>query len=208
VAAYSFNEGTGTAVNDASGKGNTGSIGSAAWTIAGKNGGALSFNGTDALVTVPDSPSLDLTTGMTLEAWVDPAAANGLWRTVIFKERPGGMLYSLYANDGGANRPVGQLFLAGAEQNAEGTATLPLDTWSHLAATYDGSSLRLYVNGSLSTTFLVSGALAATADALRIGGNTIWGEYFRGLIDDVRVYNRALTSSEIGSDMTTPVAGP
>jgi glucose/arabinose dehydrogenase len=208
VAAYSFNEGTGTSVNDASGRANTGSIGSAAWTIAGKNGGALSFNGTDALVTVPASPSLDLTTGMTLEAWVDPTAAGGVWRTVVFKERPGGMLYSLYANNGAANLPVGQLFLANAEQDAVGGATLPLNTWTHLAATYDGSNLRLYVNGSLATSFLVSGTLAATTDPLRIGGNAIWGEYFSGLIDDVRIYNRALSPSEIGSDMTTPVGGP
>jgi hypothetical protein len=144
---------------------------------------------------------------MTLEAWVDSTANGGVWRTVVFKEKPGGMLYSLYANNGAANRPTGQVFLANTEQDTVGTATLPLNTWTHLAATYDGSALRLYVNGALSTTFLVSGTLAPTTNPLRIGGNTIWGEYFRGLIDDVRIYNRALTPTEIGSDMAKPV-GP
>jgi hypothetical protein len=143
---------------------------------------------------------------MTLEAWVNPSAADGVWRTVVFKERPGGMLYSLYANNGAANLPVGQLFLGNAEQDAVGPATLPLNTWTHLAATYDGSALRLYVNGSLATTFLVSGALAATTDPLRIGGNSIWGEYFSGLIDDVRVYSRALSANEIGTDMAASVS--
>jgi glucose/arabinose dehydrogenase len=208
VAAYGFDEASGTTVKDASGNGNDGTISNATRTAAGKNAGALSFNGTSALVTVPAAPSLDLTTGMTLEAWVNPSALGGSWRTVIFKERTGGMLYSLYANNGSANRPVGQVFLGGAEQNAVGTAALPLNTWTHLAATYDGTALRLYVNGALTSTLAVSGALTKTTSPLRIGGNSIWGEYFSGLIDDVRVYNRPLTAGEIGSDLASPVTGP
>jgi hypothetical protein len=206
VAAYNFDEGSGSSVTDRSGSGNTGSIAGATWSTAGKNGGALSFNGTNALVTIPSAPSLDLTGSLTLEAWIDPSASGGAWRTVVFKERPGGMLYSLYANTD-ANSPVGQVFLNSAEQNAGGP-TVPLNTWTHLAATYDGSALRLYVNGTLAGTLNVSGTLTKSTDPLRIGGNTIWGEYFRGLIDDVRVYNRALSQSEISSDLGTPVAGP
>jgi hypothetical protein len=72
VAAYSFNEGLGTSAADASGNGNAGAIGTATWISTGKFGNALSFNGTNARVTVNDSPSLDLTTAMTLEAWVFP----------------------------------------------------------------------------------------------------------------------------------------
>ena len=85
VAAYSFNEGSGTSVADASGSGNGGSIGSATWTTSGKYGGALSFNGTSARVTVPDSASLDLTSAMTLEAWVYPTAGGGGWRDLVYK---------------------------------------------------------------------------------------------------------------------------
>src|SRR5204862_394492 len=66
VAAYSFDEASGTTAKDSSGNGNAGTISNATWTT-GKNGGALSFNGTTSLVTVADSPSLDLTNGMTLE---------------------------------------------------------------------------------------------------------------------------------------------
>src|SRR5207244_2077070 len=74
VAAYSFNEGSGTTVGDASGNGNNGTVSNTSWSVSGKHGGALSFNGSNAWVTVPDSNSLDLTGGMTLEAWVDPAS--------------------------------------------------------------------------------------------------------------------------------------
>ncbi len=72
VAAYSFDEGTGTTVGDSSGNGNTGTIVNATWTTAGAYGDALQFNGTNSWVIINDAASLDLTTGMTLEAWVNP----------------------------------------------------------------------------------------------------------------------------------------
>ena len=72
VAAYGFNEATGTTVTDASGNGNVGTLANTVWTAAGKYGGALSFNGTNARVDIPNSASLQLSSGMTLEAWVKP----------------------------------------------------------------------------------------------------------------------------------------
>ena len=51
----------------------------------------------------------------------------------------------------------------------------------------------------------VSGALLTSTGALRIGGNNIWGEYFKGKIDEVRIYNRALSQGEIQNDMTRPI---
>jgi hypothetical protein len=122
---------------------------------------------------------------------------------VLFKEQAGGMVYSLYANQQ-TNRPVGQVDVGG-EQNAVGTAAVALNAWTHLAVTYDGASLCLYVNGTLVTTTAVGGPIPASTGALRIGGNAIWPEWYAGLIDDVRVYNRALTAAQIQADMTTPV---
>ena len=75
VGEWGFNEGTGTTLGDSSGNGQTGTITGATWTTAGKYGAALAFNGSTARVSVPASPSLNLTTGMTLEAWVQPTAA-------------------------------------------------------------------------------------------------------------------------------------
>src|SRR3954468_453281 len=88
VAAYSFDQ-SGTTVADLSGHGNVGTVSKAAWTSAGKYGGAYSFNGTSSMISVPDSPSLDLTTGMTIEAWVNTSVADGNWRDVVMKEQPG-----------------------------------------------------------------------------------------------------------------------
>ena len=80
VAAYSFNEATGTTVADASGNGNTGTLASTTWTTSGKYGNALTFNGTSATVNINDSALLHLTTGMTLEAWVRPTTVTSAWR--------------------------------------------------------------------------------------------------------------------------------
>ena len=89
VAAYGFEETSGTAVTDSSGAGNNGTIGGgAARTAAGKIGRAIDFDGVNDLVAIPDANSLDLTTGMTLEAWVQPDTLSS-WREVILKERPG-----------------------------------------------------------------------------------------------------------------------
>jgi hypothetical protein len=85
VASYWFDAGTGSVLTDSSGNGNDGTIPGATWTTAGRNGGALTFDGVNDLVTIADKSFLDLTTGMTLEAWARPAAL-GKWRTLRFKE--------------------------------------------------------------------------------------------------------------------------
>ena len=200
VASYSFNEGAGTTVGDGSGRGNTGTAEGPVWTTAGKFGKALTFDGSNDYVTVPDAASLDPGPAMTLEAWVRPTASSG-WRTVMLKENGTGELaYSLYSASG-TNRPSAWASVSGGSQSVIGTAAVPLNAWTHLAATYDGSNLRLYVGGVLKVTKAYSGSVAGTAEPLRIGGNAVWGEYFAGQIDEVRIYNKALTVTQIQADM-------
>jgi hypothetical protein len=204
VLALAFDEAAGTTATDASGHGNNGTLTGATRTTAGKFGGALSFNGVSDTVTVADTDSLDLTSEMTLEAWVKPSAA-GNWRTAILKETAAGLAYALYASTD-ASTPAAYVNLGGAlDQSAAGAAALSTTDWTHLAATYDGATVRLYVNGALAGSASLSGALTTSAGALRIGGNSVWGEFFAGLIDEVRVYNRALSAAEIAADMNTPV---
>jgi fibronectin type 3 domain-containing protein len=205
VAAYSFDAGSGTTLADISGTGNNGTISGATWSTQGRYGGALSFDGVNDLVTVADAPSLDLTTGMTLEAWARPTVVTN-WRTVLLKEQPAQLIYGLYANNTG-NRPSAHVYVGG-DRELRGTARLTANVWTHLAATYDGATLRIFVDGSQAATLAVSGSILTSSNPLRIGGNTIWSEWFSGLIDDVRVYNRALTQAQIQNDMNTPVGPP
>ena len=86
-------------------------------------------------------------------------------------------------------------------------AAIPLNSWTHLAATYDGTTLRLYVNGTLVASRAQTGALAASTNPLQIGGDAIYGQYFAGRIDEVRVYNTARTQPQIQTDMNTAVSG-
>ena len=100
VAAYGLNAGSGSSVVDASGRGNGGVVSGAVWSASGRFGSALSFDGVNDWVTVADSASLDLSSGMTVEAWVRPSKAGG-WRTVVVKERPGGVVYGSVWGPGG-----------------------------------------------------------------------------------------------------------
>ena len=74
-----------------------------------------------------------------------------------------------------------------------------------MALTYDGATLRLFVNGTQVATRATTGTIQTTDNPLWIGGNNPYGEYFAGLIDEVRVYNRALTQADIQADMNTAV---
>ena len=186
VAAYGFDEGSGSTVTDASGNGNNGTISNATWASAGKFGRALQFNGTSSMVTVPDSSSLQLSSGMTLEAWVNPSTVNNNWRDVIYK---GNDNFYLAATSTNSSRPDAGMIAGGTYADAFGTCALSTNTWSFLTETYDGSTLRLYVNGTQVASTAHTGAIATSTNPLQIGGDSIYGQYFAGLIDNVRVYN-------------------
>ena len=200
VAAFAFDEGSGSTVSDGSGSGNNGSVANTSW-VAGKYGQALSFNGTSSRVTVPDSASLHLSSAMTLEAWVNPATTTAVWRDVIYKGNDN------YYLEGTSDRSAGQA-RGGRSATRYGTSALPVNTWSYLAVSYDRTTIRLYVNGTQVSTLAATGAIATSTNPLSIGSDSLYGQYFQGLIDDVRVYNTALTQAQIQTDMTTPVAPP
>lgn len=202
VAAYGMNDGAGVSVADASGKGNDGTGRDTSWT-AGKYGQGLAFNGSSSWVTVPDSATLRLETGMTLSAWVKPENLSG-WRTVVMKEltQSEGASYALYASNG--EGPSGWLETSNGVGTVGGSP-LPIGTWSHVAVTYDGAVARLYVNGAPAAESPVLGPLTDDGGSLRIGGNDVWGEFFQGTIDEVRVYNLEQTPEQIQADMNAPV---
>ena len=210
VAAYGFDEGTGTVASDASGHGNTGTIAGAIWT-PGRFGQSLEFDGVADWVTVAASGELNFTSAMTVEAWVYATEAGG-WRSVVFKEAPGEIrdhnygLYSGFAAQG----PGGHVLLDGFADNvkAHAPAVIVLNRWTHVATTYDGSVLRAYVDGVERAAVAAAGPINVTGGVLRIGGNSIYGDFFKGQIDEVRLYSRALSPAEIATDMSTPIGTP
>ena len=204
IASYGFEEGSGSTVTDVSGSGNTGTINGATWTVSGKYGSALVFNGTSAKVTINDTASLHLTTAMTLEAWVNPSTIDSTWRDVIYKGDDNFYLSgcSFY---GGVPVAGGRFGSSGTNGEAYSTGQLALGVWTHVACTYDGTTIRLYLNGTQVASKAQTGNMATSTNPLQIGGDSIYGQYFAGIIDEVRVYNRALSATEIQQDMITPV---
>ena len=202
VASYAFEEGTGNTSADTTGNGQTAALRSTSWT-SGRFGRALSFNGTTSLAQVADSAALDLSGAMTLEAWVRPDTTSGT-ATVLAKPRNrGGVSYGLEL-DGG--KPAGFAYAGSSSRRAVAGEAVQPGTWRFLAVTYDGSSLRTYLDGEQVAAVPASGTLRRSSNPLEIGGSSVRDEGFDGAIDNVRVYSRALSGSELAADRQADAA--
>jgi hypothetical protein len=195
VLALSFDEGIGTTASDASGLANHGTVDGASW-VAGHTGGALSFDGVDDLVSVAHDASLDIGTSGTVEAWVRPDVA-AEDKPVLAK----GDLFGLYADYMGG---------VSAWSDIDWFTTpydLPVGEWSHVAGTFDDNGATIYVDGQVVAHdhYLGRWHARSVGDPLWIGATQWWYEFFEGRIDDVRVYDSALTATEVAADAATPV---
>ena len=130
---------------------------------------------------------------MTLEAWIKPTATQSGWRTIMQREVDAYFLNA--SNSDGPLLPSGGGTFNGNTGYVSGTTASPVNVWTHVALTYDGAMLRLYVNGVQAGSQARTGSIQTNSNPLWIGGNSPYGEYFQGLIDEVRVYNRALSQS-------------
>jgi hypothetical protein len=207
VAAYSFNEGSGTVLNDLSGNGNNGMIYGATWTTKGKYGSALSFNGTNSYVDLGNPASLQLTGSMTLSAWVYIVGNPPDDGQIIAKSDSTGGWQLKTSPDTGV-RTFGLMVSSNSSTPVQRYSSLKpaTKTWYHVAGVYDANArtMSLYVNGNL-----VNGTLWGTIPASQFNnsaqnvtiGKREGGYYFNGSIDELRVYNRALSQSEIKTDM-------
>ncbi|HSZ69880.1 MAG TPA: LamG domain-containing protein [Solirubrobacteraceae bacterium] len=204
VGAWSFNEGRGTVARDYSGHHNEGTLeGLAAWT-RGRFQSAIAFNGGAAVVQVPDSASLE-PAAVSVSAWVNSSASPGIYRYVVAKGANGcsAASYGLYTgSDGGLE------FYASTNDGLSWTVSPDAGQgvwngqWHNVVGTYDGSTLRLYVDGQQ----VGSGTpdTAPIAYGLPTSNNLAIGDYpwcpesaFNGSIDEVKVFNRALDPREI-----------
>src|SRR5690606_36741059 len=117
-----------------------------------------------------DANSLDLTNGMTLEAWVNPSNLTG-YKTVICKDRgTSGFSYVLSANNNASNvnnqRPNSRIRVGSSNRTVTGNSKLPLNTWSHIACTYDGANFRYFINGVQVANVEGTGNITTTNDLL------------------------------------------
>ena len=210
VGAWVGDVGTGTTLTDSSGNGRNGTISGATW-VAGRVGAALNFTGSG----VADLGDLDLPGAFTVMAWMQTRSLySGTCGSLVMK-----------AGDYGVEVCAGQLMATVGAGGSWTTVSQPLtsadlNTWKHVAMTFDGTTLRFYVGGVLSRS--APAAHTTTNAPLLFGRWTPAGEYWNGLIDEVRIYGRGLSQGEIQTDMggsgpapnvaptvslTTPVGG-
>ena len=212
VAAYAFEELSGTSSADSSGTGNTGTISGATPTTAGKNGNALEYDGVNDVVNVPDAASLDLGTTGTIMGWARLDATNR-WHGLIAKgsaNSPTWHNYALLVTN--SNRARCEISPSNGTGSASATQVVPLgmpgliaNQWYHLACAWTATTLRLYIGGNLNGQVTHSVTPVGNSSQLTIGryGGTF--DPTDGRIDDVRVYNRTLSQAEIQADMNTAV---
>ena len=191
---WTFDEGAGATAADWSGHGNHGKIeGSPQW-VDGFDGTALKFDGVDDLVNCGDLPSLSITGNITVMCWIKVAAFNRSWETILAKgdnsyRMSRGPQYGS-AIHFGCNGPSGG--------NLSGFTTVTTDTWRHVALVYDGVNKIIYIDGVEDTRVASAGDISVSTYPLYIGANSQQGSRnLTGLVDDVRIYNKALTPADI-----------
>ncbi len=198
VGCWLMEEGSGSTLIDSSGSGNDGALsGNPAWTT-GVNGQALALDGSGDYALVPDDASLDIANQLTLAAWIQPA--NSGTQYVVKKATQGGVDgYELSLASSGKIFTRLNQSTSGNGIRIDSTSDYPTDgsTWMHVAATYDGATLRLYVNGVEESSLSTSIPIATNTLPLGIGAQSDGDSSLEGNLDEVRVYNRALSVTEI-----------
>ena len=199
VSNWNMNEGNGTTIGQGAYQGQI--IGNAVWT-SGKVGEALHFDGVDSRVSVPDSPTLDLTTAGTVGAWIYMDSITPFGGIIHKGDRPDFFdeAYTLQFWTG--NTII--LGLNNGQYMVQTTTAFSPNTWYYVVGTWDSTSMRIYVNGTLNNSTTNTGVAINSAGSLNIGAQTSTyynGTYhnfpFQGVIDEASISNRALSSDEI-----------
>src|SRR5579862_3990393 len=207
VAYYTFDEVSGTVAQDSSGNGYNGTLTGGVTRVQGVLNGALAFDGSTGYVSIPNSPNL---TGgsVTVAAWI--YRQSGVQKKFVSKwdDNTGNYQFDFqvytdsklwFQLQNGAN--VGLVW--------QGTTVINLNQWYHVAAVADASTgqVSLYVNGVLETLQSQTswdGTIRNVNMEMNIGRKATGGDYWSGSIDDVRIYNRALSAAEITALATAP----
>ena len=208
VGYWLFNEGSGSRAADISGHGNHGTLKNmspnaqdSGWG-GSKFGGGLQFDGVDDYVDCGNNASLDITDAITVEAWVNI----NVDESGRIASKHGGGSYGWTLIRGVSNDNIEwRISTTGSDWNGGFTSLniFKINTWYHIVATYDGSYMRMYVNGVEDTggDFPVSltGSINVAPASTQIGRDEVSGTSgcFPGTIDEVRIYNHALTAAEV-----------
>jgi hypothetical protein len=200
---WKFTDGSGSSAADSSGSGNTGTLqNSPSWVAGHVWPYALSFNGTNNGVLVNNSTSLNLSnSNLSIAAWIKVSSNNGTFREIVRKGTNSSSTWFLFLN--GSNEISLSTTGSPAEYN-NGYAYAADGLWHHVAGVYNGTSCTLYLDGVQKTSY-TCGVPGNDTSPLGIGyiaNSNI--QYFAGSMDDVHVYNMALTATQVAQLYAAP----
>lgn len=214
VVAYALNEVSGTTASDGSGNDNNGVLMNGALFSVGRNANGVRLDGVNDYVNLRNPASLRITGSMTLSAWVNSSAFPYDDAAIISRRQSSNTGYQLDTTIDSGPRTIGFKITDPSGNNVarHGSTPLALNTWYHIAGVYNASNrtLSVYLNGQID-----NGTLVGTVPASQRNSNQnvnlgrrpgVPGTFnFTGTLDDVRIYNRALSQAEIQADMATSV---
>ena len=198
VGYWTFDEGKGDATKDSSKYGNDGKLSGATWA-KGVIGSALQFNGVTDYVNMCSPGSGVIDKAVSIEAWIK-ATGNNAQANLVFA---GPECYGFGIWIQGGRFFAGLWNSEGNQYSAISTISPTPDQWYHVVMTCDldtGKAVKLFINGKLNCSTVASGtAIKSGYASIDIGGRMPSSWYFKGVIDDVKLYNRALSEEEIGN---------
>jgi hypothetical protein len=196
VGYWKFDEGSGKVAADSSGYGNNGTLNGDPQWVAGQLGGALDFDGGTDYVEIPHDDSLSITDEITISAWTNMRSNASGEMAIVSKggwaandlpyeltETPGNVIFWQFYNDAG--------------RDTCSPDSPPVNEWHHIAATYDGTIFKCYIDGELAEEWEYAGKMPENTASVTIGMRSRGGTYFNGMIDEVAIFNQALTEEEI-----------
>ncbi len=196
VGYWTFDEGSGTTASDSSGNGNTGTLTNGPTWTSGQIGGALSFDGVNDVVEIDSVSSLKPSTVITVSAWVKLKVDATAFNAYIIAFDNINYAYHLSWTDAAPDRFIWRVRNTNGVKEASYKIN-PKGVWVNVVGTFDGTTQKIYTDGVERDSIAVSGNIDYTfASQLNIGAqrkSNIWD----GTIDDVRIYNRALSTTEI-----------
>jgi len=169
---------------------------------------SLLFDGTDDYVSIPHSSNLSLT-NFTIETWVNPGQIKGDWQPLVTKEESDGWPrnYGMFITPNAMTVHFSFAATNGYNIYSNSQSSLILNQWNHIAMTYDGSSLKFYLNGQLDASINTNAIPLQNTEPVKIGKEISAYTPFAGKMDEVRIWNKARTQAEIQADMTHPLTG-
>ncbi len=209
LAYWSFDDGTGTNAQDSTTNNNDGTVDGATWQTEDQcvSGKCLYFDGSTSYVDAGNSSNLQITSTITVGAWVkfNTIPSGATTYSIVSKNEAGG--YGLIANEASNGKISTWFYINGAYRNAgENLSNLSANTWYYIVGTFDGTDTKFYRDGVLKQTVTATGTISNPNEPLTIGANpdgvagATHSEFFKGFIDEVKIYPYARSSAQILAD--------